>query len=383
MIQIVLIISCGTNLKRNPVPLHAISQGITIDEPALRATVGNFNAEFQADMIESVKTFNKVHVPKKSGCAIQDNLLALSGGAFGSGFLDGWSVSGTRPVFKYVTGVSSGALIAPYAFLGPDYDHILKKLFTGISTDDIAKSRGISAVWSESLATTEPLQELINTYIDEKVLKEIAKRHSEGQRLYIGTTNLDTGKFIIWNMGVIASSKDPSALELFRKILLASSSMPVFSPPVLIDVDINGIEYDEMHVDGGTMSQVFFYGFIVDIAEVDNSLNLDKDNKCVEMYVIRNGKLNPDPKQVERNIVDIATRTISMMVTASAYNDLVRIYFFSTKDNIGFNFVSVPDNFDKTGDEAFDQDVMIRLYDLGYEMGFSGKAWNQELPWGK
>ena len=383
MIQIVLIISCGTNLKRNPVPLHAISQGITIDEPALRATVGNFNAEFQADMIESVKTFNKVHVPRKSGCAIQDNLLALSGGAFGSGFLDGWSVSGTRPVFKYVTGVSSGALIAPYAFLGPDYDHILKKLFTGISTDDIAKSRGISAVWSESLATTEPLQELINTYIDEKVLKEIAKRHSEGQRLYIGTTNLDTGKFIIWNMGVIASSKDPSALELFRKILLASSSMPVFSPPVLIDVDINGIEYDEMHVDGGTMSQVFFYGFIVDIAEVDNSLNLDKDNKCVEMYVIRNGKLNPDPKQVERNIVDIATRTISMMVTASAYNDLVRIYFFSTKDNIGFNFVSVPDNFDKTGDEAFDQDVMIRLYDLGYEMGFSGKAWNQELPWGK
>lgn len=386
-LQLIILLGCGSKLKRNPAPIHKMSEAVTLDEVAIRAPAGTFSPEFQEDIIQSVKTFNEVHVPTKPGCAIQDPLLALSGGggdgAFGSGFLNGWSDSGTRPIFKLVTGVSSGALIAPFAFLGSEYDHVLRKIYTGITTEDIAKSRGIAAVWSESLATVDPLIELISAHVDEKLLKEIAKRHAEGQRLIIGTTNLDTGQFFIWNMGVIASSSDPGALDLFRKVLLASSSMPLFFPPVLIDVQVEGNKYDEMHVDGGVMSQVFFYGFILDIAELDNTLNLNKENKCVEIYVIRNGKLAPDPVQVERNIVDIAKRTITMMTSASAFNDMVRIYYFTTQDNFGFNYTSVPDNFNKDGDEPFDQEVMRRLYDLGYQMGRSGDAWNTELPWGK
>ncbi|MDA2920455.1 patatin-like phospholipase family protein [Desulfobacterota bacterium AH_259_B03_O07] len=387
IIQAAIALGCATK-ARNPVPADQISKVEILGTPGIRAWAGKINPEFQQDFIDAVRIKNEVYYPvQKPGCAVSDDLLALSGGgsngAFSAGFLNGWTRAGTRPKFKTVTGVSTGALIAPFAFLGPEYDETLKSIYTGISTEDIAKNRGISALWNESLADVTPLINLVNTYVDESMLTAISEEHAKGGRLYIGTTHMDAGRFVIWNMGAIASSGYPDALRLFREVLLASSSMPVFFPPVLINVEVDGNQYDEMHSDGGVMAQVFFYQFTLDIAEVDKNLNLPKEFKCVEIFVMRNGKIEPDFKEVERNLIKIAGRTISIMVKASGMNDLVRIYHLAKQGHIGFNYVAVPDEFVYTADELFDREEMNRLFQLGYNLASSNYEWSKELPWGK
>jgi len=380
-------LGCANKLTRNPVPVDKTTEVIVLDIPAIRAVGFELNPELQEDFIKSVKIKNELYYPpSRPECDVSDEILALSGGgsngAFGAGFLNGWTKSGTRPVFKLVTGVSTGALIATFAFLGSEYDDTLKELYTGIKTDDLIKKRGIAALWNESLVEVTPLINLLRQYIDKQLLEAIADAHSKGRRLYIATTNLDAGKFVIWNMGAIASSGHPDALKIFRKVLLASSSMPLFFPPVLINVEVDGKIYDEMHVDGGVMAQVFFFGFVHDIADIDKSLELSKESKCVDIYIIRNGKININHEQVKRNIKNIAERSLTVMVNASSINDLVRIYYTSTEGNIGFNYISVPDDFQNIADEPFDQEEMIKLYQLGYKTALSGDRWNQELPFG-
>jgi predicted acylesterase/phospholipase RssA len=182
--------------------------------------------------------------------------LSVSGGgsdgAFGAGLINGWTEAGNRPHFKVVTGVSTGALIAPFAFLGPEYDAILKKSYTTVDASAIFIVRSLlSILWSESLTDTAPLKTMVASYIDESVLEAIATEHAKGRRLLVATSNLDAEQPVIWDMGAIASSKDPKRLDLFRTIMVASASIPMVFPPAMIDVDIDGQKYDEMHVDGG------------------------------------------------------------------------------------------------------------------------------------
>jgi len=185
---------------------------------------------------------------------------------------------------------------------------------------------------------------------------------------------MDAQRFVIWNMGAIASSGHPGALEVSRKIMIASSSMPVIFPPVFIDVEVNGIKYDEMHVDGGVAAQVFFYGLMLDLTK-------DKNVKgCSEIYVIRNGQIGPSYKQIERNLTSMIGRSILSMTKASVRNDLLRIYFLATRDGIDFNYVAVPDDFIYFGDEAVDQEEMTALFELGYKIGLSDDLWQQTLP---
>ena len=197
--------------------------------------------------------------------------LAISGGgdngAYGAGFLNGWTAAGTRPEFKVVTGISTGALIAPFAFLGPKYDHVLEKVYTTSSQKDIFKKRGIAAwLFGDSMADTRPLASVIESYVTRALLDEIAAEYAKGRILLVGTTNLDSLEPVIWNMTAIAASQDPRAVPLFRSILLASASIPGAFPPVMIDVNLDGAKYQEMHVDGGTIAQVFLYPPSVSIA---------------------------------------------------------------------------------------------------------------------
>jgi hypothetical protein len=124
------------------------------------------------------------------------NYLALSGGsdngAFGAGVLGGWTILGTRPTFKLLTGVSTGALIAPFAFLGPAYDPELRAVYTEISPEDVFERRGlISAVFHDALTSTDPLFHLISRYANQDMLNAIATEYQKGRLLLIGTTNLD------------------------------------------------------------------------------------------------------------------------------------------------------------------------------------------------
>ncbi len=190
------------------------------------------------------------------------NFLAISGGgengAYGAGLLCGWTEAGTRPEFKLVTGISTGALTAPFAFLGPAYDQQLKDVYTTITAKDVLEERGIfAAIWNDAMADNAPLQNLVAKYVDADLLAAIAAEHRKGRNLLVGTTNLDARRGVVWDIGKIAEYGTPEALELVRKILIASAAIPGAFPPMMFDVEANGTKYQEMHVDGGANCPAF------------------------------------------------------------------------------------------------------------------------------
>ena len=389
----IMTLACSNKLTRNPVPLSQMSEAQVAGMPGVRSWIDEFSPEFHEDLKNSVRQECQGYFPVGPDGTVNYSALALSGGgsdaAFGAGILNGWTAAGTRPRFKLVTGISAGSLLAPFAFLGPDYDDVLRQVFTTVTTEDIAEKRGPSALWSESFAKTDPLAGLIEKYVTEDALKAIAKAHNCGQRLYIGTTNLDAQRLMVWNMGAIANSGHPKALELFRKIMLASSAMPAIFPPVFIEVQVDGSKYDEMHVDGGLNTQVFFHGLMIDIAEGKKELMEEEgfaENKGVSglqtgaVYIIRNGKIEPTPKQVKRKIRDNIGQTLATMIKSSARHDLLRMYFITQREDIEFNYIGIPEDFESTASEPFDQEEMNRLFLLGYEMARSGIKWRTTLP---
>jgi predicted acylesterase/phospholipase RssA len=307
------------------------------------------------------------------------HFLAISGGgdngAFGAGLLNGWTASGARPEFKVVTGVSTGALIAPFAFLGPKYDYVLEKVYTQTSQKDIFKKRGmIKGIFGDAMADTTPLAGVIASYVNQQLLDEIAAEYAKGRVLLVGTANLDSLEPVIWNMTAIAASKDPRAIALFRQILLASASIPGAFPPVMIDVDVGGTRYQEMHVDGGTMAQVFLFPPSIDVAKVGAA-----QRKRV-VYIIRNARLDVDWASVERRTLPIATRAIGSLTRTQGIGDLYRIYVTSQKDGIDFNLAYIPPSFNVPHTEEFDTNYMRQLYATGRDMAQAGYQWQKYPP---
>jgi predicted acylesterase/phospholipase RssA len=229
-------------------------------------------------------------------------ILGISGGgdngAFAAGFLNGWTKAGTRPQFKLVTGVSTGALIAPFAFLGPAYDEKLKELYTNISLKDIAKRRSMMAIVSnDAMDDNKPLKNLVEKYVNQDMLEAIAAEYAKGRLLLVGTVNLDARRPVIWNITEIAASHKPGALKLVQSLLIASSAIPGTLPPVMIDVEVNGKKYQEMHVDGNTANQVFVYPTATRLNDVANGVGIEREKK---LYIIRNARLDPEWAEVER-----------------------------------------------------------------------------------
>ncbi len=307
------------------------------------------------------------------------NYLALSGGgvfgAFTVGILNGWTESGKRPQFDVVTGISTGALIATFAFLGPEYDEVIRGYTLPDRSPNLYRSRRpLSLLFSDSLVTVEPLKQMIEAAITPDVLCEVAGAHAQGRRLYIGTTNLDTRRLVVWDMGAIAASNRPDALKLYRDVVLASSAVPAVFPPVFIDVEIDGKPFREMHVDGGVSSAVFFQPFM---------LNLDQTNvrsrAGSNLYVIEAGKVHADPQCVEPRIAKIAGSTIRTMLYTGARNDVYRIYTLSLITGVNFHLAAVPQEF-CINLESLKPNVreMRRLYGLGVEMGKSGQNWRSK-----
>src|SRR5262249_36974293 len=149
--------------------------------------------------------------------------------------------------FDLVTGISTGALSAPFAFLGPKYDQQLKEVYTTISAKDVLETRGmLAAVFDDAMADNAPLQLLVKKYVWADLLQELSAEYAKGRSLSIGTTNLDARRPVIWNIGKIAASGNPHALELVQKILVASAAIPGAFPPMMIDVQVNGKAYQEM-----------------------------------------------------------------------------------------------------------------------------------------
>jgi hypothetical protein len=312
--------------------------------------------------------------------------LAISGGgsdgAFGAGLLNGWSETGTRPHFKIVTGVSTGALIAPFAFLGSDYDDELKASYTTIDAGHIFIARGLlPMLWSDSVASTKPLQKLIGTYITEKVLDAIAVEYKKGRRLLVASTNLDAEQPVIWDMGAIASSGRPDRLELFRKVLLASASIPSLFAPVLIDVTLNGRKYQELHVDGGVFFQSFFVASVADLPAAIHAAHPDFTGKVEQnLYALRNGWVTPTFQPVQRGVTRIASRAILSMFKVSGINDLWRLYLSSRDDDVAFHYTAIPSDYVPSTTQQFDKTEMNREYDYGHQFALKGIPWITSPP---
>jgi predicted acylesterase/phospholipase RssA len=310
------------------------------------------------------------------------NYLALSGGgvfgAYSVGLLNGWTNSGTRPHFDVVTGISTGALIATYAFLGPRYDERLRNDYSEFGSDKVYKGRRkVSLLWSDSAVTSEPLEKRIEAAVTDDVLAEVAAAHAAGRRLYIGTTNLDTRKLVIWDMGAIASSGRPEARQLYRQVLLASASVPGFFPPVLIDVEIDGRKYQEMHVDGGTNTSVFFQPYMLNLDPNDIRSRVGSN-----LYVILAGKIFDDPHSVEPSILNIAGTGLRTMLYAGARSDLGRLYTLAEVTGVNFHLASTAQDFPINTDSlTIDTKEMRRLYDEGYRQGLNGGEWNSRLSY--
>ena len=308
--------------------------------------------------------------------------LAISGGgddgAFGAGFLNGWTKAGTRPQFKLVTGISTGALIAPFAFLGPAYDDKLKWLYTSISFRDVAAQRSIlSVLFDDALADNTPLWNLIRKNITQDVLDAIAAEHAKGRILLVGTTNLDARRPVIWNLTKIAASGRPGALQLFQALLVASAAMPGTFPPVMIDVEANQQSFQEMHVDGGTVAQVFVYPVAIHLKELAEEHGIQRSRK---LYIIRNARLDPEWAQVDRRVLPIALRAISSLIQYQGIGDLYRIYTVARRDDVEFNLAFIPASFNTPHNTDFDTAYMRKLFDLAYGMAAAGYSWYKEPP---
>ncbi len=353
--------------------------------PDVRAWAGQPNPTLELDLAKSFTQESEEEFPVAADGSVHYAHLALSGGgangAFGAGFLNGWTSTGTRPVFKIVTGVSTGALMAPFAFLGSAHDGALHQFYTTTSTRDIFDWRIFTQLLAgEALADTGPLAALIERHVDAELLRRIGEAHERGRRLYIGTADLDARRFVVWNMGLIATSGSPNALELFRKVMLASASIPVVFPPVFFEVEVepDGPRYDELHVDGGVGARVFLNGGLFRASVIRLRGGLGKGRE--DIFVIHNGQLIPLPDPIRRSLLAIAVRVLDASGRSAVVGDLFRIYGYAQEEQATFRWVTIPNDVDMEAEEIFDPAQMQRLYDVGFRIAVAGDGWVTTPP---
>jgi predicted acylesterase/phospholipase RssA len=369
---------CATMSRQAAVPMAQLSQTRILDIPNARFFVDADPAPMYAEALRSLeKERAYAHV---GGRLPPANFLAISGGgddgAFGAGLLVGWSEHGTRPEFKLVTGISTGALLAPFAFLGKRYDPQLAAMYTTITQKNIFIKRGLLAGLTEdALGDTTPLYGLITQYLSAPVIEEIAREYDRGRLLLIATTNLDAGRPVIWNIGAIAKSRNPKAHVLIRRILLASAAVPGAFPPVMFDMEIDGKPYQELHVDGGAVAQAFLYPPTMSLKRAPA-----EDARRRTAYIIRNSKLNVPFDQTKRSTLPIAGRAISTLLASSGVNDMYRMYLTTQRDGVGYNLAFIGNDFNVPYPGMFDHGYMTALFEYGRAKGRAGVKWQKKPP---
>lgn len=318
---------------------------------------------------------------RAAGVSGTEHMLAISGGgengAFGAGLLNGWTERGDRPQFWLVTGVSTGALSAPFAFLGSRYDRELRSVYTKVHSQDIGTLLPIPAILSgDSVADSSPLAHLIATHLSADMVDEIGREYRRGRLLFVGTTNLDLGQPIAWNIGAIAASGHPARVETIRRILLASASIPGAFPPVLVDVPTPEGPRQEMHVDGGATTQVFLYPANAPVRNAPPEIR----NQRRVAWIIRNGRTQELPQETRRGLLPIASRSISTMITANGMGDIYRMYLVTRRDNVDFNLAYISSRFTVPYEKPFDPPYMNALFEFGRQQALERTPWLKRPP---
>ena len=373
-----VVAGCGTGPPRMPVPASLVSNASIPDMEGVRAWG---DAPFSRALIaqEFPKLRAGYQAAAKAGKPVTADLLALSGGAddgaFGAGLLVGWGKRGDRPQFALVTGISAGSLIAPFAFLGSEYDRELAAVFTTYSGGQIYQANILPGLLGGSaLADSTPLKHLIDRYVDARMLRRIAEERARGRFLLVGTTNIDAQRPVYWDMGRIAQRGDG---VLFRKVLMASAALPGLFPPVHFQVVAGGKRYEEMHVDGGTSHGVFFSPAEFSFKEIDQAVGVKVKRR---LFVVRNGKLAPEYKVTNETTLAIAQRSLETLSRSQGIGDLARMYVKAQADGIEFRLASIPADFNAPRPAPFDNGYMKALFALGETLGRQGYPWASVPP---
>lgn len=306
------------------------------------------------------------------------NILALSGGAaggaYGAGVLTGLSKADRRPDFAIVTGVSTGALIAPLAFLGSSWDERLTDAYVGGHAAELLSLRRLNSALGPSIFKGESLDRLVETFVDQAMVEAVAAEHLRGRRLLIATTNLDSQRAVVWDMGEIAARGGEEALKLFRTLLVASSSVPGIFPPKLIDVEVDGRPHQEMHVDGGVAAPLFL---------MPDALlhwrNLGPRFRRGRVHVIVNTVLDPAPQSTPPGVASIMSRSFDTMLRFSYRQALSLAAGFCSRHNLPLSVASIPSSFEGFNLLKFETDLMRRIYDAGVDQAMAGTAWTSAV----
>ncbi|WP_457797992.1 patatin-like phospholipase family protein [Methylocystis sp. S23] len=382
-ISLLMLSACSAINPRAPVPiserkhtrvLNLANGRFFVDQPAA------MSAEQELSLDREAKALGV----SKGGVLPTAHVLSLSGGgdngAFGAGLLAGWTKHGDRPKFKLVTGVSTGALIAPFAFLGPEYDAALTDVYTNINPSKVYEKRFVpyAALAQDALSDSAPLYGTIAHYLDGTMLARIAAEYHKGRLLLIQTTDLDAGRPVIWNIGALAASGDPRAPDLIRHILLASASIPAAFPPVIFDVEADGKAYQEMHVDGGAVSQAFLIPPSLNTRAALERSGYKRQSSVA--YIIRNSRLVTAWSDVEQTTLPIAEKAVSTMINYNGVGDLYRMYLVTQRAGAAFNLAYVGDDFQAPHPEEFDQTFMRALYRYAYDKASTSYPWDHAPP---
>jgi hypothetical protein len=336
---------------------------------------------------------NSIAAPNDGSCDLfpmrqPRNVIAFSGGgafgAYSAGFMEGWTQAGTRPEFDVVTGISTGSLIAPFAFLGPEYDARLGQLYTRVQATDIFRIRTwVLIPFKDSVASSLPLMHLIESQITPELLGRIAAEHRKGRRLYVGTTNLDTRRLVVWDMGAIACRPCPGSCRLFRDILLASCSVPGMLPPVRFDLEVDGRKMTELHADGGTTAQLFMPSHVFAMATAA-AREHDKGTEPAEVgnfYAVVAGKLYPDAAPVRSRVLPVLGASTGALMYAYCRADLCNLCGMAQASGLRYHLTALQAGFQTLETSVdFDQKEMQKLFDEGMCQGMAGPAWQSGPP---
>ena len=375
---------CATMQPRHALPMDFAGKVDISGMPDIRTDIDNPDpVVMQKSLIDSFKQEGFVN---PLGTKIYP-VLAVSGGgangAYGAGLLKGWSKEGSRPSFKIITGVSSGSIIALYTFLGKDYDDELGNFFTTNSTKDVMRKKNFfSILFGDSLMSSAPMAKKISSIVDGKLMAKVAEEHKRGRRLFVGTVNLDAQEFVVWDMGALACKGGSDSLKMFRKILLASCSLPMTFSPVHFKVsDATGELYDEMHVDGGTIRGVFYIDRLTKNMEgAAKAFGIDPSKYRPRIYILSNSYMSPIRQQVKDDLIGISIRSLDTVVAAANNGDIYRLYATAKRRGLDFNLAYIPSDFKPNPKELFDKKEMQRLFKRGYDDAVNGYKWHKTPP---
>lgn len=373
-----LAVSCTTVPERMAVPDAQASAATLPRFGAIRYWGDEAPPGVSQDALTPIRERHRAAI--EAGETVPVHFLALSGGggdgAFAAGLLNGWSRAGDRPQFHIVTGVSTGAIIAPFAFLGAAYDDAMRTAYTEIGPSDIFRpALAGNLISGPALADAAPLRQLVETYATPDMLVEIAREHRRGRRLLVATTNLDSGRPVIWDMGAIAASGAPDALALFRQVLLASAAIPGLLPAVEIEVVADGRTWREMHVDGSVTSQVFAYQPEVELRRLLDQADFDI---ALDIYVIRNGRRHPLYEAAPSVWYRVMRRSIDVLLTHQGNADVYRIYYLAQRDGLEFHLAMIPSQFECEPDGEFETEYMRALYKFAFQAAYAGYRWARD-----